>query len=283
VPDKATYRSRVSGAGDTVVGLSCRCRSRVVAHEHVEADRDRIALQRGPIVFAAEWPDNPGGRVRNLVIADDEPLGSEIPADLLGGVAVITGRAVAHAHRVTGARISATHRSRPIPYFAWANRGPRRDGSVDRPQRRVRASDAGADAGHERHGDRLAEPSAARFVNDGEEPTSSDDPALYFDWWPRKGTTEWVEMTLAAKARVSEVDVYWFDDTGHGQVRVPASWRLLHKSSDHWLPVQTSDPYGVARDRYNRVRFTPVETQALRLEVTMQGAWSAGVQEWKVR
>ena len=122
-----------------------------------------------------------------------------------------------------------------------------------------------------------------RFINDGEEPTSSDDPALYFDWWPRKGTTEWVEMTLAAKARVSEVEVYWFDDTGHGQVRVPASWRLLHKNGDHWLPVQTSDPYGVAKDRYNRVRFTPVETQALRLEVTMQGEWSAGVQEWKVR
>ena len=82
---------------------------------------------------------------------------------------------------------------------------------------------------------------------------------------------------------MSEVEVYWFDDTGHGQVRVPASWRLLHRSGDQWLPVQTSDPYGVATDRYNRVRFTPVETSALRLEVTMQKDWSAGVQEWKVR
>ena len=106
---------------------------------------------------------------------------------------------------------------------------------------------------------------------------------MYFDWWPTKGTTEWVEMALAAKARVSEIEVYWFDDTGHGQVRVPASWRLLYKSGDQWLPVQTSDPYGVAIDRYNRVRFTPVETSALRLEVTMQKDWSAGVQEWKVR
>jgi uncharacterized protein len=66
-------------------------------------------------------------------------------------------------------------------------------------------------------------------------------------------------------------------------VRVPASWRLLYKSGDQWLPVQSADPYGVARDRYNRVRFAPVETPALRLEVTMQKDWSAGVQEWKVR
>ena len=59
---------------------------RVVANEKVEADRDRVALQRGPIVFAAEWPDNPGGRVRNLVVADDEPLRSEFRPGLLGGV-----------------------------------------------------------------------------------------------------------------------------------------------------------------------------------------------------
>ena len=90
-------------------------------------------------------------------------------------------------------------------------------------------------------------------------------------------------MALAAPARVSEVDVYWFDDTGHGQVRVPASWRLLYKSGDQWLPVQAADAYGADADRYNRVRFTSVETPALRLEVTMQKDWSAGVQEWKVR
>ena len=27
------------------------------SHERVEDDRGRVALQRGPIVFAAEWPD----------------------------------------------------------------------------------------------------------------------------------------------------------------------------------------------------------------------------------
>src|SRR5438093_1209499 len=35
---------------------------RVIANDRVEADRNRVALQRGPIVFAAEWPDNTGGR-----------------------------------------------------------------------------------------------------------------------------------------------------------------------------------------------------------------------------
>jgi hypothetical protein len=94
---------------------------------------------------------------------------------------------------------------------------------------------------------------------------------------------EWVEMTFSKPATVSEVEIYWFDDTGRGQVRVPASWRLLYRSGEAWKPVEATGPYRVAKDSYNRLTFTPVTTGALRLEVTMQAAWSAGVQEWKVR
>jgi hypothetical protein len=53
-------------------------------------------------------------------------------------------------------------------------------------------------------------------VNDGEEPTSSSDPASYFDWWPEKGKTEWIEYDFPKVSKVSQVKVYWFDDTGRG-------------------------------------------------------------------
>ena len=33
---------------------------------------------------------------------------------------------------------------------------------------------------------------------------------------------------------VSEASVYRYDDTGHGEVRVPASWRVVVKGSDVW-------------------------------------------------
>ena len=58
------------------------------------ADSGRVALQRGPIVYAAEWPDNANGKVRNLVLADGAPLTAEFRADLLNGVQVVKGRAV---------------------------------------------------------------------------------------------------------------------------------------------------------------------------------------------
>ena len=125
---------------------------------------------------------------------------------------------------------------------------------------------------------------SARPINDGEAPRASDDPASYFDWWPTRGSAkEWVEMTFARPAAVSESSVYWFDDTGHGQVRVPAAWKILYKDGATWKPVEAAGPYGVARDGFNRVAFKPVTTGALRIEVTMQPTFSAGLQEWTAK
>ena len=90
-------------------------------------------------------------------------------------------------------------------------------------------------------------------------------------------------MTFAAPSTVSEVQVYWFDDTGRGGVRVPKSWRLLYKDGTEWKPVAGASAFGTAKDAYNTVRFTPVTTAALRIELEMQPRVSAGVQEWKVK
>jgi hypothetical protein len=123
-----------------------------------------------------------------------------------------------------------------------------------------------------------------RAVNDQSEPRSSrDGTSSFFHWWPEKGSTEWVEYAFEAPSRVSGVEVYWFDDTGSGECRVPASWRVLYKDGEEWKPVANAGPYGVEKDRYNTVAFEPVTTSGLRLEVVLPPEWSAGIQEWKVR
>ena len=95
--------------------------------------------------------------------------------------------------------------------------------------------------------------------------------------------TEWVAYAFAKPSSVSETEVYWVDDTGRGEVRVPASWRILYKDGAEWKPVESTQAYTVDKDRYNKVGFKPVVTSGLRLEVTMQPTWSAGIQEWKVK
>jgi DUF1680 family protein len=256
---------------------------RVVAHPSVEADHGRVALQRGPIVFAAEWPDNPGGRVRNLMLSDDVELATEFRPDLLGGVQVVKGRAVALALDDTGGVQRHEQDFLAIPYYAWANRGPgemavwipNRPGTA-RPQplptlaskAKVTSSPGGRN--------HLA-------VHDQAEPRSSRDAThSFFHWWPEKGSTQWIEYAFEKPGRVSEVEVYWFDDTGSGETRTPASWRVLYKDGEEWEPVDTMDAYGVEKDRFNKVTFKPVTTTGVKLEVVLQPQWSAGIQEWKV-
>jgi DUF1680 family protein len=77
---------------------------RVLSHENVQDDLGKVALQRGPIVYCFEGTDN-NGHVLDLSLADDSLLKTEFLPDLLGGVTVIEGEAVA------------------IPYYAWAHRG----------------------------------------------------------------------------------------------------------------------------------------------------------------
>jgi hypothetical protein len=64
---------------------------------------------------------------------------------------------------------------------------------------------------------------------------------------------------------------------------VPASWRIVYKAGDKWLPVPGAGNYGTARDAWNTVKFSPVRTTALKLEVVAQDKWSAGVHEWKIK
>jgi hypothetical protein len=101
-------------------------------------------------------------------------------------------------------------------------------------------------------------------------------------WWDHVGTTEWVQYEFDEPRWISSASVYWFDDTGRGRCRVPASWRLLYREGERWRPVPAPSGYGVRRDAYNRVEFDPVKTATLRLEVTLQRDYSGGILEWRL-
>jgi hypothetical protein len=81
---------------------------------------------------------------------------------------------------------------------------------------------------------------------------------------------------------VGGASVYWFDDTGRGACRLPASWRIEYLEGGAWKPVEARGAYPVAKDRFCEIEFAPVTTTALRLVVRLQPEWAAGVHEWKV-
>jgi DUF1680 family protein len=271
-------------AGDTIDLMLPMSVRRVVSHDEVTTNASRVALQRGPIVFAAEWPDNPDGRVRNLVLPDTSSLTAEFQSNLLGGVVTVKGTSTALALDAQGRVTRQTQPFVAIPYYAWANRGrgemivwiPRvEDVARPLPFPTLAMISKVTVSGQSRR--------SPNMINDGEDPRNSADSSAYFDWWPLKGSSETVDMTFPKASTVSEVQVYWFDDTGRGEVRVPQTWRLLYRDGNDWKPVEPSGPFGTERNAYNTVTFKPITTTALRIELTMQKEWSAGLQEWKVK
>jgi DUF1680 family protein len=267
--------------GDTVqLSLPMPIR-RIVANEKVDEDKGKVALQRGPVVFCAEWPDNPAG-IRNMILPDDAVLNAVPRPDLLNGVVTLTGQAQSLAYDKDGNVVKSEQAFTAIPYYAWANRG-RGEMAVWLPHTLEAAKPKPQPTLASQAKIRTSGGNNPRAIHDQDEPRSSVDQTAFFHWWPKKGTTEWVEMEFAQPATVSEASLYWFDDTGIGECRVPESWKLLYKDGDEWKPVVTSDAYGTEKDKFNRLSFQPVTTSALRLEVKQRKDWSSGIQEWKVK
>jgi len=109
--------------GDTVAVNFPMPIRRVIANLAVKDDAGRVALERGPLVYCAEWPDN-GGRITHLVLPDETALVPELREDLLGGVTVIRGEAAAlFAGRREGQIDRKKQEILAIPYYVWAHRG----------------------------------------------------------------------------------------------------------------------------------------------------------------
>jgi len=247
---------------------------RVTAHEAVEDDRGRVALQRGPLVYCAEWPDN-GGRALNIVVPEGVPLGSRFRPDLLEGVQVIEGEveAIQEDSRDESAP-TAPHHLVAVPYHAWANRGmgemavwmARDAGGAWLPPRppapivRV-ATSGGVEKGWTGYNDQNDDLAS---IHDGREPLGSSDQAYrFFRMRPPEGEPAWLSYEFDAPTRVSSARVYFYDDRRF--CRLPASWRLFFLDDEAWRPVTTRGAYPVELDAWSVVAFDPVMARAVKL------------------
>jgi hypothetical protein len=249
---------------------------RVIADPRVRDDVDRVALERGPLVYAAEWPDN-AGHALNIVVPDNVSLQSEFRNDLLDGVQVITGNVKALVRHGDGAAQLESHQLVAIPYYAWANRGmgemqvwlPRKtEGAratpvVAPPAIAAVKSSGGIEkkwTGYNDQNDDIA------AVYDGVTPLSSaDESHLYFRMRPPVGQPAWVEYQFKKPTTVSSSDVYFADDRRF--CKLPTSWRITYLSDGEWKPVTSRGAYRVDKDTFNHVQFDPVTTTAIRIEV----------------
>jgi DUF1680 family protein len=116
VPGSYASVRRSWARGDVVTLNHSIWPRRTFPHPRVDAVRGCVAIERGPLVYCLEPPDQPDGVLVDSVRIDPHGMKSVNQPQVLGGVPVVkaVGRMTTDGPRVT---VGAT------PYYAWANRG----------------------------------------------------------------------------------------------------------------------------------------------------------------
>lgn len=94
----------------------------VKANPKVEADHGRVAVERGPIVYCAEWPDN-RFNVHSILLNQHPQFKVTDKPELLYGIRQITTDAQALSYDKAGKLVTKDVELILIPYYAWAHRG----------------------------------------------------------------------------------------------------------------------------------------------------------------
>jgi len=257
----------------------------VRANNKVEADRGKISIERGPLVYCAEHPDNSFDIMGALMNQNPQfALGKT----QIGGTTVQT--IVTDAQTLNfdqQGKLQATDQKLTlIPYYAWCHRGSGKM-RVWLPQdlNATTPSQPATLASESKISSSTAKMPALTAINDRLVPKDETDRSVpYTHWWPKNGTTEWLGYEFPEVTTVQSATVYWYDDGPWGGCRVPQSWRILYQDAQgNWNPVSGADQYPTDKGTACIVNFIPVKTKALRLEVVLPADNSAGVFEWIVK
>ena len=103
----------------------------VVANPRVSDDRGRIAVERGPLVYCAEWADNEGINPHHLLLARQPKFEVEASYGIQNtegdgktfNVTAITAQAQEASVTPEGKLTAKDVRVKLIPYYAWNHRG----------------------------------------------------------------------------------------------------------------------------------------------------------------
>jgi DUF1680 family protein len=255
---------------------------KVVADERIKDDIGKIAFQRGPVIYCAEWPDNDKGNVRDFVVKKDAEVTTFFNPSLLGGTQVIKTTGYETKRTLDGkVEMMGEEPLTLIPYALWNNRGP---GQM------MVWIPAGVAYAHPLPAPTIAYTSKIRAskvtrdlpaINDQDIPSNSNDHSVsYYHWWPDRDKWEWVEYDFNEPQTISKSKIYWFDDGPDGGCRIPDKYEILYLYGNVWKPVDAKTPYSITKDGWDSLSFTPVKAKAVKLKVKLNKDFASGIYEW---
>ncbi len=249
------------------------------AIEKVEADRNRICVTRGPVVFCAEEVDN-NHDVITAFIADAN-MGKASVNHFTSGVMAGVPHIEQQCNTLTSQQPQIL---KMVPYYAWNNRGDYMAMNVW-----FARDKATAEAGGERVAENIQSVKTKFAHNgdyefaiiDGVYPKSSRDKSiLRWTSYGRQGEEQTIEIKLKKEQPIESIMVYWYED-GRGVMR-PEKWHAEYLYNGEWHEYKPyiTDHFGALLDQFNMVHpDKEIKAEAIRLVVTPQQGKAVGILE----
>jgi len=285
--------------GDTVeLDISMPVRHNT-AIDQVEANRDRIAITRGPLVYCAEQADNPASErtsdradvVQRFFIPKPADPSDILPEAITEGLLKGIVRVSMPAMEVTGDSVKAAT-VKMIPYYAWNNRGEQsmivwlpRNESLARKymvSNQLATADYGkVQATHTHEGDTVA------AVVDGKIPqTSADQELPRWTSLPFNNRGQNIIVAFDETRNAESIAVYWYENPESGKVKLPRGWWVDYRIGDgDWTRMKrhVDDSFGLERGKFNVVRpKDPLRCDAISIRILPQVGYCMGVHEIQV-
>ena len=256
----------------------------VRANSEVTADQGMVSIERGPLVYCAEHPDNNFDIMSTLL--NQHPVFTEGEKEIAGTtVKTLSTKVQQLSFNDKGMLTTKEENLTLIPYYAWCHRGSGKMrvwlsqdlSSITPATPPSLASKSKLTAS--------TKTSALSAVSDGLVPKNKNDRSIpYYHWWPKKDATEWLVYELPEEMFVKSSTVYWFEDQPWGGCGLPTSWKIYYKDEKgQWQPVTGVEQYPIIAGNPCTVNFNMISTKALKLEVKISPNLSAGLFEWSVK
>ena len=305
-PNTATWSLRVNGKpvqakvekGFAVIDRQWKMGDRVelnlpmpvrlnTSNENVKANRDRVALTRGPLVLCAEGVDNGGATERFFFKQLPEVAKALLKTTTIQGGSFIQATTEASTLTAQGGA-----RRQPLvltPYYAWNNRGagsmtvwfPRKQSMavfdpLALPKESVFAKIIAT------HTSAL---DTVNAIGDGKSPRwSSGNKVPRWTSRGQEGKPQTVTGTFHGPKRIRSIGVFWMDHYQH-PVKFPKEWKIETLRDGKWKPFElyTTDRYDTRANQFNVVHpAAPLTCEAIRIHMKPREGMAMGILEMKV-